>query len=274
MVRADRTPYVGRVVLDERNLMSSKLDLSRELIGRRALVTGGTRGIGAAIAQRLLDAGAKVVVTARSRGEAPTGATFIAADIGTVEGVRAVATEALGALGGLDILVNNAGGGTGFPAGIASIPEEEWQACLALNLFSAVRLTNAVLPALRGSKAASIVNISSNVSTMAVPPFAHYCAAKAALDSYSRALAVELGPVGIRVSVVSPGPVVTPGGEETRKTFAEAMGAPGDVFAQSVPLGRYGSVDDVAEVVALLTSDRGSWLTGGNIRVDGGMAAR
>jgi NAD(P)-dependent dehydrogenase (short-subunit alcohol dehydrogenase family) len=222
MVRADRKPYVGRVVLDERNLMSSKLDLSRELIGRRALVTGGTRGIGAAIAQRLLDAGAKVVVTARSRGEAPTGATFIAADIGTVEGVRAVATEALGALGGLDILVNNAGGGTGFPAGIASIPEEEWQACLALNLFSAVRLTNAVLPALRGSKAASIVNISSNVSTMAVPPFAHYCAAKAALDSYSRALAVELGPVGIRVSVVSPGPVVTPGGEETRKTFAEA----------------------------------------------------
>jgi len=255
--------------------MSNKLDFSKEFSGRRALVTGGTRGIGAAIAQRLLDAGAQVVVTARSRGETmPKGATFVAGDVSTSEGVQTIAREALAVLGGLDILVNNAGGGRGFPAGTAAISDEEWQACFALNLFSAVRLTTALLPGLRESKAGAIVNISSTAATMPFPAFAHYCAAKAALDTYSRTLAVELAPSGIRVSVVSPGPVATPGGEQTRKALSDAMGVADDVFTDSVPLGRYGSGDDVAEVVALLTSDRGSWLTGGNIRVDGGMTAR
>ncbi|MET0287718.1 MAG: SDR family oxidoreductase [Polyangiales bacterium] len=254
--------------------MSSKLDLSRELTGRRALVTGGTRGIGAAIAQRLLDAGARVVVTARSRGDAPAGAIFVAGDVSTAEGVNAVAKEALAALGGLDILVNNAGGGRSFPEGTASITDQEWQSSFALNLFAAVRLTNAVLPALRASKAAAIVNLSSTAATMPFPAFANYCAAKAALDMYSRTLAVELASSGIRVSVVSPGPVKTPGGEATRKELSDALGTDGDTFEQYVPLGRYGTPDDVAEVVALLTSDRGSWLTGGNLRVDGGMTAR
>jgi len=254
--------------------MSSKLDFYKELIGRRALVTGGTRGIGAAIAQRLIGAGAKVVVTARSRGEAtPAGATFVAGDVASLEGVRAIAAGALGALGGLDILVNNAGGARPFSGGTTSIPDEEWQASFALNLSSAVRLTNALLPALRQSKAGAIVNISSTAATMPVGPFAHYCAAKAALDAYSRTLAVDLAP-GIRVNVVTPGPVVTPGGDEARKSFSDATGAPADVFTQYVPLGRYGSPDDVAEVVALLASDRGNWLTGANIRVDGGMTAR
>lgn len=255
--------------------MSSKLDFSRELTGRRALVTGGTRGIGAAIAQRLLDAGAKVVVTARSRGEAtPRGALFVAGDVSSVEGVKAVAAEALEVLGGLDILVNNAGGARPFAQGVASIPEEQWQAALALNLFSAIRLTNAVLPALHESSAATIVNISSNAARLPFGPFAHYCASKAALDMYSRTLALELGPKGIRVNVVSPGPVKSPGGDEARQAFSAATGAPADVFTQGVPLGRLGTGDDVAEVVALLASDRGKWLTGGNILVDGGMTAR
>jgi NAD(P)-dependent dehydrogenase (short-subunit alcohol dehydrogenase family) len=131
-----------------------------------------------------------------------------------------------------------------------------------------------LLPALRESKAGAIVNISSTAATMPFGPFAHYCAAKAALDMYSRALAVDLGPSGIRVNVVTPGPVKTPGGDEARKSFSDATGAPLDVFTQYVPLGRMGSPDDVAEVVALLASDRGNWLTGANIRVDGGMTAR
>jgi NAD(P)-dependent dehydrogenase (short-subunit alcohol dehydrogenase family) len=191
-----------------------------------------------------------------------------------LEGVKAVAANALGALGGLDILVNNAGGARPFAEGTASIPEEEWQAAFGLNLFAAVRMTNAVLPALLESKVGSIVNISSNAAQMPFGPFAHYCAAKAALDMYSRALALDLGPKGIRVNVVSPGPVITPGGEEARKEFSAATGAPADVFAQAVPLGRLGSPDDVAEVVALLASDRGKWMTGSNILVDGGMTAR
>ena len=251
--------------------MSSKLDFSKELIGRRALVTGGTRGIGAAIAQRLLDAGAKVVVTARSRGEAlPTGAAFVAGDVASASGVKAIAAGALEALGGLDILVNNAGGGNGFPQGIVSIPEEEWQASFALNLFAAIRLTNALLPALRESKAGAIVNLSSGAATMAVGTIAHYAAAKAALNSYSRALAIDLAPSKIRVNVVSPGPVTTPGSRE----FTDALGAPPDAFAKEVPMGRYGAPEDIAEVVALLVSDRAKWMTGGNIHVDGGMTAR
>ena len=131
-----------------------------------------------------------------------------------------------------------------------------------------------MLPALRESKVGAIVNISSGAATMPVGPFAHYCAAKAALDSYSRALAIDLAPKGIRVNVVSPGPVTTPGGDEARKAFSDATGAPPDLFAQAVPLGRFGSPDDVAEVVALLASDRGKWMTGANILVDGGMTAR
>ncbi len=251
--------------------MSSKLDFFKEFIGRRVLVTGGTRGIGAAIAQRLLDAGAKVVVTARSRGEAlPGGAAFVAGDVASVSGVKAVAAGALDALGGLDILVNNAGGGSGFPQGTTSIPDEEWQAGFALNLFAAIRLTNALLPALRDSKAGAIVNISSGAATMSVGAIAHYCAAKAALNSYSRTLAIDLAPSKIRVNVVSPGPTTTPGSRE----FSDALGAPPDFFAKDIPLGRYGAPEDIAEVVALLASERGKWMTGAIINVDGGMSAR
>jgi NAD(P)-dependent dehydrogenase (short-subunit alcohol dehydrogenase family) len=105
---------------------------------------------------------------------------------------------------------------------------------------------------------------------MAVGTIAHYAAAKAALNSYSRALAIDLAPSKIRVNVVSPGPTTTPGSRE----FSDAMGAPPDLFAKEVPLGRYGSPEDIAEVVALLAADRGKWMTGGIINVDGGMSAR
>lgn len=252
--------------------MSNKLDLSKELIGRRALVTGGTRGIGAAIAQRLLDAGAKVVVAARTRNDdAPAAATFVAGDVTTHEGVEAIATQALAALGGLDILVNNAGGGRAFLEGSWTIPDEEWHDSFALNLFAAIRLTNAVLPALRASKAAAVVNISSAAATMPFGPFAHYGAAKAALEYYSRTLAVELASGGIRVNLVSPGIISTPGSEEFSKT---TPGFSPDDWLRNIPLGRIGAAEDIAEVVALLASDRGKFLTGVNYRVDGGMTTR
>lgn len=260
-------------IQDKRNIiMSSKLDLSKEFIDRRALVTGGTRGIGATIAQRLLDASAKVAVAARSRSDAtPPAATFIAGDLTTSEGVKAIATDALATLGGLDILVNNAGGSRAFMGGSWTIPDQAWQSDLALNLLAAVRLTNAVLPALRKSKAAAIVNISSTAATMPFPFDVHYGAAKAALDYYSRTLAVELGASGIRVNVVSPGPISTQGSDEFRNTIP---GLSGDEWLQSLPLGRIGATEDIAEVVALLASDRGKFLTGVNYRVDGGMTAR
>jgi len=252
--------------------MSNQLDLSKELDGRRALVTGGTRGIGATIAQRLLDAGAKVVVAARTpNNDAPVAATFVAGDVTTSIGVEAIATQALAALGGLDILVNNAGGGGAFLEGSWTIPDEAWHDSFALNLFAAIRLTNAVLPALRASKAAAVVNISSAAAAMPFAPSAHYGAAKAALEYYSRTLAVELAPSGIRVNVVSPGIISTPGSAEFSKT---TPGFSPDDWLRNIPLGRIGDTEDIAEVVALLVSSRGKFLTGANYRVDGGMTAR
>ncbi|MGH8126449.1 MAG: oxidoreductase [Rhodanobacteraceae bacterium] len=251
--------------------MSNQLDLSKELIGRRVLVTGGTRGIGAAIAQRLLDAGAQVAVAARtSHSDAPAAATFVAGDLTASEGVEAIATQAIAALGGLDILVNNAGGGGAFLGGSWTIPDKAWHDSFALNLFAAIRVTNAVLPALRESGAAAIVNISSAAAAMPFAPSAHYGAAKAALEYYSRTLAVELAPSGIRVNAVSPGVISTPGSEEFSKT---TPGFSPDDWLRSIPLGRIGAAEDIAEVVALLVSNRGKFLTGANYRVDGGMTA-
>ena len=251
--------------------MSNKLDLSKEFEGRKVLVTGGTRGIGAAIAQRLLDAGGDVVVVGRARtDDIPASAKFGAGDVSTNEGVKAIAAQALAALGGLDILVNNAGGSKAFLGGSETIPDEEWQRDLALNLLAAVRLTNATLPALRSSKAASIVNISSTAATTPFPFDVHYGAAKAALDYYSRTLAIELGSSGIRVNVVTPGPISTPNSDELRKQLPIS----GDEWNQYVPLGRIGAPEDIAEVVVLLASERGKFLTGVNYRVDGGMTAR
>jgi NAD(P)-dependent dehydrogenase (short-subunit alcohol dehydrogenase family) len=252
--------------------MSNQLDFSKELIGRRAMVTGGTRGIGAAIAQRLLDAGAQVAVAARTRSDAtPAAAMFVAGDVATNEGVEAIATQALAALGGLDILVNNAGGARAYLEGSWTIPDKAWHDSFALNLFAAIRLTNAVLPALRASKAAAVVNISSAAAAIPFAPSAHYGAAKAALEYYSRTLAIELAPSGIRVNVVSPGVIATPGSEEFSKTTPGF--SPAD-WLRNIPLGRIGATGDIAEVVALLASDRGKFLTGANYRVDGGMAAR
>ena len=202
--------------------------------------------------------------------DTPAETTFVSGDVTTSDGVEAIATKALAALGGLDILVNNAGGGNAFLGGSWTIPDKEWRDNLALNLFAAIRLTNAVLPALRASKDAAVVNISSTAATMPFGPFAHYGTAKAALNYYSRTLAVELAPSGIRVNVVSPGVISTPGSEEFSRTNPEF--SPAD-WLRHIPLGRIGATEDIAEAVALLVSDRGKFITGVNYRVDGGMTA-
>jgi NAD(P)-dependent dehydrogenase (short-subunit alcohol dehydrogenase family) len=247
------------------------LDLSHEFEGRRALVTGGSRGIGAAVAQRLLDGGAKVVVTARSRHEqTPAGAVFVAADLRTKEGADALAEATLKELGGLDILVNNAGAARVILPNSSAISDAEWLDSLNINFLSALRTTYALLPALRQSKAASIINVSSGGATPFGGPLMHYGAAKAALDNFSKGLAKELAPEGIRVNIVTPGPVITPGGDEIRDTLVQAMGIPVEAFFAQVPLGRAGVPEDVSELIAFLTSDRASWITGHNHFASGG----
>jgi len=241
-----------------------------ELAGKRALVTGGSRGIGAAVARRLLAAGAEVLTTARSDASpVPEGAAFVAADLRTREGAEAVAAAAEERLGGVDILVHNVGGAGPHPSALA-IPDEEWQEALNLNLLSAVRLDALLAPAMRDRGSGAIVHISSAATPTYAPPFLHYTAAKAALENYSRGLALELAGFGVRVNSVSPGRTATPGGEATREQWARMSGAKDWDTAAPPPLGRDGRPEDIAEAVLFLVSERASWVTGSGLVVDGG----
>ncbi|MFG2524768.1 SDR family oxidoreductase [Streptomyces sp. NPDC048527] len=248
---------------------------TRELEGKRALVTGGSRGIGAAVVRQLLDAGAEVLTTARSAtATVPEGAAFVAADVRTQAGAQALAATAQEVLGGVDVLVHNAGGARPHE-GVSAIPDEEWQDALDLNFLASVRLDSLLVPGMRDRRSGVIVHVSSAGVPTVAPPFLHYTAAKAALENYSRGLASELAPFGIRVNTVSPGRTATPGGEAAREQWAEVSArmdeASGRTNAEdTAPLGRDGQPDDIAHAVLFLLSDRASWLTGSNIVVDGG----
>lgn len=242
---------------------------TREFAGKRALVTGGSRGIGAAIVRQLLDAGAEVLTTARSAtSTVPEGAAFVEADVRTRAGAETLAAAAQELLGGVDILVDNAGGARPYQEASA-IPDEEWQDQLDLNYLASVRLDSLLTPAMRERRSGAIVHVSSAATPTSVPSFLHYTAAKAALENYSRGLALELAPFGIRVNTVSPGRVATPGGEATREQWARLDAGPAQ-DSTTVPLGRDGQPDDIAHAVLFLVSERASWLTGSNLVVDGG----
>lgn len=246
----------------------------RDLEGRRALVTGGTRGIGAAIVERLLNAGAEVVTTARSAGPAlPTDAHFVVGDVSTDSGARQIAAHAVDALGGIDIIVNNAAAARAHFGGAAAIPDDEWQDALDLNYLSAVRINNALLPQMIAGGGGVIVNLSSAAALTLPAPLLHYGAAKAALIAYGAGLAKELAPAGIRVNTVTPGNVVTPGADEIRQAIADQFSVALDAVAGGNPLGRPGNPTELAELVGFLVSDRASFITGANLVADGGETA-
>ncbi|MFB6676382.1 SDR family oxidoreductase [Streptomyces sp. NPDC056390] len=243
---------------------------TRELAGKRALVTGGSSGIGAAVVRQLLDAGAEVVTTARTAtSTVPKEATFVEADVRTRAGTQALAEAAQEVLGGVDVLVHNAGGARPYESS-AAIPDEEWQDALDLNYLASVRLDSLLVPGMQERRSGMIVHISSAAVLTPVAPFLHYTAAKAALENYSRGLALEQAPFGIRVNTVTPGRVATPGGERTREQWARLDLAPAQNDAPTVPLGRDGQPEDIAHAVLFLVSGRASWLTGSNLVVDGG----
>jgi len=248
-----------------------------DLTGRRALVTGGTRGIGAAIARHLSQAGARVVVSARSPGPNDGAAYFIAADISTPDGPPHLAAQALEYLGGLDILVDNAGSQTVVPNGVLAMTDADWLADINSCLLSAVRLDRAVLPSMIAAGGGAIVHIGSNAARLPRSAALAYAAAKAALATYSKGLAGQVGPDNVRVNLVSPGVIETSAFAARLRVLADEAGT--DIPAArerfmttfNIPLGRPGTPDDVAALVTFLVSPSAGYLTGTNHVVDGGL---
>jgi NAD(P)-dependent dehydrogenase (short-subunit alcohol dehydrogenase family) len=252
---------------------------TEEFRGKRVLVTGGTKGMGAATVRRFKLSGASVATTGRStlpEGLSPD--LFVQADISNPAGVRQVVDRITREWGGVDILVNNAGGTKTDPVGFAGVPDEEWHAMLELNLMAAVRFDRALVPGMVARGSGAVIHIASIVRQM---PYAKaeiaYAAAKAALTNYSKALAKEVAPSGVRVNVISPGFIDTPGAAGVMNEIVAMTGMTLAAAKQEIikmlgglPLGRPGRPEEVAEVVCFLASDRAGFISGVDYTVDGG----
>ncbi|RLV10039.1 short-chain dehydrogenase [Streptomyces griseocarneus] len=251
------------------------------LVGKRALITGGTRGIGLAMVQRLVEEGATVVTSARKEAPGlPDSVRLVTADVSTPEGVQHLAESALDLLGGIDILVNNAGGASsgGMPhfGGHTSIPDEDWCEALKTNYLAAVRLDRAVLPSMLEQRSGVIIEVASTVARRPAGALLHYGAAKAALVHYAKGLATEVAPHGIRVNSVLPGLVRTPAMDLVAENIRGTTGQDGDavvhmmVHAEGAPMEGITEPADVADLVAFLVSDRARRITGAGYVIDGG----
>jgi NAD(P)-dependent dehydrogenase (short-subunit alcohol dehydrogenase family) len=250
-----------------------------ELAGYRALVTAGTKGVGAAVVDALHKAGAIVVATARAiPSEAHSGVHYIAADITTAAGCATVAQGVLSLLGGIDILVDVLGGSSAPAGGFAALDDEAWMKELDLNLMPAVRLDRALLPSMLAQHAGVIVHVTSIQHELPLPESTTaYASAKAALSTYSKALSKEVSPKGVRVVRVSPGWVETEAAVALAERLAKEAGTDYEGGKQiimrslgGIPLGRPARPQEVADLIAFVASPRAGSITGTEYVIDGG----
>lgn len=248
------------------------------LKGKRALVTSGTKGAGAATVELFRALGAQVLTTARSRPETMPEHLFVAADLTTPEGCVTVAEAVRARLNGVDIVVHMLGGSSAPAGGFAALSEAEWRKELDLNLFPAVRLDRELLPAMVAQGSGVIVHVTSIQSRLPLPEATTaYAAGKAALSTYSKALSKEVSPRGVRVVRVSPGWIETEAAVGLAERLALEAGtdyAGGRKMVMDslggIPIGRPAKPAEVASLIAFLASDRAAAITGSEHVIDGG----
>ena len=247
------------------------------LKGKRALITGGTQGAGAATVALFRDLGAQVLTTARKPVDLPD-ALFVSADLTTPEGCERVAKAVQDRMGGTDILVHMLGGSSAPGGGFAALGEAEWQAELALNLMPAVRLDRALVPGMIAQGGGVVVHVTSIQRLLPLPEATTaYAAAKAALSVYSKSLSKEVSPKGVRVVRVAPGWIETEASVRLAERVASDAGTDLDggrrIIMDSlggIPIGRPSKPLEIANLIAFLASDRAASITGTEYVIDGG----
>lgn len=255
------------------------MNYQNELSGKIALVTGGTKGTGKAIAERLLQAGATVIITARNVPEIEDSELhFIPADLSTSQGSEKVIAEVLSKYGRLDILINNLGSSATPAGGFSVLSDTDWESTLQANLLAPVRLDRGFLPQMIDRREGVIIHIASIQGKLPLyESTLPYAAAKAGLRNYSKSLSNEVAPRGIRVLTVSPGWINTTASEAWLGELARNAGSTVEEAQQSVmdalggiPYGRPAQPEEVAELVGFLVSPRAGYLTGSEFTIDGG----
>jgi NAD(P)-dependent dehydrogenase (short-subunit alcohol dehydrogenase family) len=250
-----------------------------QLEGQRALVTGGTKGVGAAVVEGLRAAGVQVMATARSApAQSSAGVVHVAADLSTAEGAATVTRCVFERWGGVDILVNVLGGSSAPGGGFAALDDAQWVAELNQHLMPAVRLDRALLPAMLAQGSGVIVHVSSIQRLLPLPESTiAYAAAKAALSTYSKALSKEVTPKGVRVLRVSPGWIETEAAVALAERLAGQAGTDYEggkqIIMQSlggIPLGRPARPQEVADLITFLVSPRAGSISGSEHLIDGG----